>query len=284
MNIYKVLYNPLCNTVEAVKNGAIEQLTGDEGSFTYEDITAITDISAYLDNIDETTAVIIAGGDGTLNHLVNNLDGKVPAVRLLYYPGGSGNDFFTDVNKGEKLIELNKYIVNLPTVTVEGKTMRFINGVGFGIDGYCCEEGDKLRAQGQEKINYASIAIKGMMGSFKQLNATVTVDGVEHKFSHVWLAPTMIGRYYGGGMEIAPAQDRLNEDKLLSVVVLHIKNKLKTLITFPSLFKGEHVNKKGAATVLTGKHITVSFDKPTALQVDGETVSGVLTYTANAAE
>ena len=48
---------------------------------------------------------------------------------------------------------------------------------------------------------------------------------------------------------------------------------------FPGIFKGEHIKSKKYAEVLSGKEITVKFDRPTALQIDGETVLGVTSYT-----
>lgn len=76
-------------------------------------------------------------------------------------------------------------------------------------------------------------------------------------------------------MMVAPAQDRLNGEGKLSVVVMHGSGKLKTLIVFPEIFKGTHVNHKEMVEVLTGHDITVEFENPTALQIDGETVCGV---------
>jgi diacylglycerol kinase family enzyme len=105
---------------------------------------------------------------------------------------------------------------------------------------------------------------------------------VTKEYSNVWLAPAMNGRYYGGGMNIAPDQSRI-KNETLSVVVLHAKSKLKTLMVFPSIFKGEHVKHPEMVEILTGKEIKVEFDKPTALQIDGETVLGVTEYTAKAA-
>lgn len=48
----------------------------------------------------------------------------------------------------------------------------------------------------------------------------------------------MNGRFYGGGMMTAPQQDRNNPEEKLSVVVMHGSGKLKTLMVFPSIFKG----------------------------------------------
>ena len=49
---------------------------------------------------------------------------------------------------------------------------------------------------------------------------------------------------------------------------------------FPSLFKGTHVKYTKYFDIMQGKDITVSFDIPTALQIDGETVTGVTEYRA----
>ena len=94
----------------------------------------------------------------------------------------------------------------------------------------------------------------------------------------------MNGRYYGGGMDIAPAQDRLNKARTVSTVVLHGSGKLKTLIVFPSIFKGEHIKHTEMVAVMEGHEMTVKFDRPVALQIDGELVLNVTEYTVRSAE
>ena len=183
--------------------------------------------------------------------------------------------------RGDEPFSIKEYITNLPTVEVNGKTHKFLNNVGFGIDGYCCKVGDSLKKTDKKKINYTSIAIKGLLFHYKPTSAKVVVDGKEYKYKKVWIAPTMNGRKYGGGMIPTPAQERISDDKKLSVMLFHGSSKLKTLIIFPSLFKGEHVKKAKNITILTGKNITVKFDAPRPLQIDGETVLGVEEYTAN---
>ena len=54
-------------------------------------------------------------------------------------------------------------------------------------------------------------------------------------------------------------------------------------MAFPGIFKGEHVKHKDMVEVLSGKRITVEFDKPQSLQIDGETILGVTSYTATVA-
>ena len=88
----------------------------------------------------------------------------------------------------------------------------------------------------------------------------------------------MFGRFYGGGMMPTPDQDRNAQDKKVSVMLFHKSGKIKTLSIFPSIFKGEHVKKDKYVTILQGKNITVTFDRPASLQIDGETVLGVSSY------
>ena len=92
----------------------------------------------------------------------------------------------------------------------------------------------------------------------------------------------MHGKHYGGGMIATPNQDRENAEKI-SLLVWHGSGKLRTLMAFPSIFKGEHVKYTKFIEIIEGKEITVEFDKPCALQIDGETVLDVTSYTAKAA-
>lgn len=279
-----ILYNPLADNGSGKANAEkIKCVLSEEAEFL--DVTAI-DAAKFITEASPDDRVVISGGDGTIHYLVNQLNGKVPERPIHYFPAGSGNDFTTDIRDTDKdeLILLNRYIEKLPTVRVSGKELLFLNGIGYGIDGYCCEEGDKLRRKSDKPINYAGIAVKGMLFYFKLRSAVITVDGVKREFEHVWLAATMNGRFYGGGMNVAPGQNRLNPERTVTVIVMHCPNKLKTLMAFPSIFKGEHVLKKDIVEVLTGHEITVAFDKPTPLQVDGETFTNVLTYSVSAAK
>lgn len=275
-----VLFNPLANnkTGEKAAHDQLDKLFA-ENEAEFKDITKIDDMGAFLDGLNADDRIIIAGGDGTINRFVNTIGDREINIDIDYAPTGSGNDFANDVGvKPGELIRLNDYMKNLPHVTVNGKTCKFINGIGYGIDGYCCEEGDKFRVKSDKPVNYTGIAVKGVLFKFKPRNATVIVDGEEKHFKKVWLAPTMKGRYYGGGMNVAPEQDRLAEDKKLSVVVWHGSGRLPTLMRFPKIFKGEHVKYTKMIEIKKGSNVTVKFDKPTALQIDGETVIGVTEY------
>ena len=279
--MYYILYNTLSANKQGLEYSRLLLGTSVPADAEMVDLASINSYADFWANIDlENDTVVLSGGDGTINRFINENIGLTLPKNLFYFAAGSGNDFKKDVADGETgLISLNEYIQDLPTVTVNGKTSYFINGIGYGIDGYCCEEGDKLKAKSDKPVDYTAIAIKGLLFHFKPVNAKITVDGVTKEYKKVWIAPTMKGRFYGGGMFVTPDQDRFDPEGKVSAAVLHNSGALKTLMVFPSIFKGEHVKHTEMVEIRTGHEITVEFDRPTALQIDGETVLGVTSYT-----
>ncbi len=279
MKKYYVLHNPLAGHGREKRELQTLKSLYSADNLICTDMTEIADYQTYFADIALGDDVILCGGDGTVNHFINKTKNLEITHNIYYLGSGSGNDFLHDLGGTcDAPILLNPYLKKLPTVEVKGSNYCFVNGVGYGIDGYCCEEGDKLRATTEKPVNYAGIAIKGLLFHYKPTDATVIVDGKEYAFKKVWLAPTMLGKYYGGGMIPAPNQTR--ESDKLSVMVFHGSGKLKTLMIFPSIFKGEHVKNEKYVTVLSGKEITVKFKEPRPLQIDGETVLDVTEYTA----
>lgn len=278
-----ILYNPLAGN-GAAKEAAECLAAASSAEAVLFPVTEITDYATFLAQITPEDTLTVCGGDGTLNHFVNDTVGLDIPCEVFYLAAGSGNDFLRDLDKTPDgtPVCITKYIRNLPVTEVKGKAYRFLNNVGYGIDGYCCEVGDELKAKSVKAVNYTSIAIKGLLFHYKPKNAVITVDGKEYRFKKVWLAPTMKGRFYGGGMMATPAQDRLAEDGKLSVLVFHGSGRLHTLMVFPSIFKGEHIKHEKIVTVLSGYDVKVSYDAPAAVQVDGETILDVTEYTAKA--
>ena len=275
-----VLYNPLAGNGNAGEDAKLLQMVLDE-DLEYYDMTRITNYKVFLSNLSTDDYLVIVGGDGTLNRFVNDTDGLDITKEILYFPAGSGNDFARELGTDGNPVVITQHLKNLPSVEVNGKCYRFINGVGFGIDGYCCQVGDELKKMPGKKVNYTGIAIKGLLFHFQARNAKVTVDRKMYAYKKVWIAPTMNGKFYGGGMIPTPKQDRSSGK--LSLMLFHGAGRLRTLCVFPSIFKGEHIKHTKMVAVHTGKEITVEFDRPTPLQIDGETILDVTKYTACAA-
>lgn len=276
-----LFYNPSARNGKAAEDLQLIKKTLDGQDVEIYAVTDIDDYVSVIDKIQPEDIVYIVGGDGTLNRFINDSTNLRILGDIFFYSAGTGNDFKHDVDPDNSLyrIRLNDYIRNLPTVTVGGVTYKFVNGIGFGIDGYCCEEGDRQRAAGKQDINYSAIAVKGCLFRFKPYGADITVDGETRHYDKVWLAPTMFGKYYGGGMKIAPEQDRNNPQHTVTNVVIHGTGRLKTFIRFTKIFSGEHTKYTDMVDIRTGHEVRVVFDRPCALQIDGETVKNVTEYT-----
>ena len=276
MRIY-VLFNPLAGkNSRNIKEQLLRHLPSDELIMT--DMTKIGSYAEFFAGVSSDEKVIVCGGDGTVNRFINDTDGITFPCDILYFAAGSGNDFLKDLGRdGDTApFSIAEYIKDLPTVTVKGKSYRFINGVGLGLDGYCCVEVARAKKNGKKK-NYITVAIRAFLGAYHPANAEITVDGVTHKYTNVWLVPTMKGRYFGGGVMAAPMQDR--KGKNVTLLLMHNAPRLLALLRFPSFMNGTHPKYKKIIAIHPGSSMTVKFDRPTDMQIDGEPLENVTEYT-----
>ena len=111
------LYNPLAN------NGIKSHIP--EGAQLID--ASKTDYPEFFAGLKDDDEVVLIGGDGTINYLINHIDISKLKNNVYLYGNGSGNDFLNDINeKPGKEILLNPYLVNLPTATVNGKKYKYI--------------------------------------------------------------------------------------------------------------------------------------------------------------
>ena len=282
--IYQTLYNPLAgngrceNTILRMK----DQYPAD--TFLLHDMTGIPDLGGFLSSLPEKDHLLICGGDGTLHRFVNHPGSSVWKRNIYFFPSGTGDDFYRDITSGAApaILEISGYLHDLPRVTLNGNTFFFLDNVSFGIDGDVCEAGDRIRQKSDRPINYMLLALQGLIGGYKPRGATVTVDGVSMRYEHVWLAPSMNGRYIGNGMPAAPSQDRLNPEHLVTSLVFDCSSRLKTLICFPRLLNATHTTLRDMH-IRQGKHVEVVFDSPATVQVDGEVFLNIRSYSVSAA-
>ena len=276
-----VFYNPVAGSnAFAEQQEEIEELFEDE-EINYLDVISTEDLMEHIDKLAPEDKIVVCGGDGTLNHFVNRVRIKDIRQDIYEFPSGSGNDFCNDIDydRTEKIYRINDYLKCIPVMRVRGQDRLFLNGIGFGLDGYCCAEGNRMRSENPGmKVAYASIALKGILYAYKKVNAKVTVDGVEMEFHDVWMASAMNGRFFGRRMMIAPNQDRMNDNGIMSLIIVHSKYRIPLVVAFSSIYKGRHLRFSKYVSELKGSNIIVEFDKPTALQIDGDTILDVIKY------
>lgn len=270
---YCVLYNPKSGDNTNLREKIENAMFG--GEFYYMSMPEVTDFRQFFAQVKDN--IIICGGDGTLNYFINNIAGIPHNNHIFYFDSGSGNDFHTDVRGGERPYAIDIYLENLPIVRVNGHNHYVLNGCGCGIDSFACFEGEKKRQKTHKPINYTSMVIKGVLGSFKPFRARITVDGIAQDYNNVWLAPVMNGRFFGGGVEIAPMQNRLQNDTI-TIVIGCANNRLKAAKLLSSVTKGGHIKNEKNFKFIHGKHFKVELSRPMELQVDGEIIRDVSSF------
>lgn len=280
---YIVLYNPLSNGGKGKEKSEEIKEYYDEAALEYIDITSVERLEEFiLSNLDKK--IILCGGDGTLHYFVNDVDCDNLKTDIFYYPAGSGNDFKRDTIgtvKKYKPYKINQYLTNLPYAEVNGKKYRYINGIGFGIDSFACVERERVKAKNPDKkINYTGIVIKTWAFDYKPIDAVITVDGKRYEYKDVWICPAMKCKSYGGGMIVAPNQDRLDKNHNLSITVFHGKNKFRIAYGFFHTFSASHLKYKDICTELKGRNIKVEFAKEAPVQIDGELIGNSKTFFA----
>lgn len=147
MKAYCVLFNPLAGGGQGEIQARALSKKMPEDALRFVDITAVKEYAALFASPGPEEGLILCGGDGTLNRFINDTAGLKRPEALFYYACGSGNDFLRDAEKdpSQGPFLLTPYLRSLPQVQVKGAAHFFINGIGYGIDGYCCEKGDELR-------------------------------------------------------------------------------------------------------------------------------------------
>lgn len=241
------------------------------------------DVKEFVPTLTENDKVFLCGGDGTICRFANNTYGFEFPCPVYIIQSGTGNDFLRDIGAyGGKLVDVRPYFKDLPVVTINGVETRFLNGIGFGLDGAVCEAADELKKRSTKKINYLKLAVELIMGKYKRPNGKAIIDGVEYTYKKIWIASSMKGKYYGGGMMVAPNQDR--HSGKLGAMMFHGGSRPYILTVLPTVYSGGHVKYKKIVEMFECEEMYVEFDIPTALQIDGETVSGVTSYTARTAK
>lgn len=247
-----------------------------DGDIRVKDITKLDSIEERLTKINkEKDKILIVGGDGTLTSLINKYKKYLDKLPKIYaVKAGTGNDFLRNIihsgypveNINNKYFLINPFLKNLPICKVNNNEKTFLNGIGIGLDGYICKNVEEQRNK-NNKQSFFKITLKSFM-EFKPLEKlTIEVDGKKHELKKCWFASIMNGKYYGGGMKIAPKADFKGE-KLQAIIINDI-NKFKLFMLFPLIYTGNH-SKVKAVHFFEGKHIKITSDEKTYVQIDGE--------------
>lgn len=234
---------------------------------------------------DGVDVIAVVGGDGTLNEVSQAYLGVagelVPGPALGLIPAGTGGDFrrVFDVSKDveaavRRMLDSEPRAVDLGVLelTADGgeRTRRaFVNIASFGVSGRI----DRLVNQGPKWIGGgAAFAIGTVraMATYHNAAVSIRVDGKPWYEGRVVVVAIANGRYFGGGMQVAPRADPT--DGALDVVVLGDLSFLESARVGRRLYSGEHLGAPGVHwTRGTRVEAAGLGGEPVYIDTDGET-------------
>lgn len=228
--------------------------------------------------------IIVIGGDGTLNEVLNGLYNP-DNVTLGLIPSGSGNDFAratgistipeeaiqTIINCSED----QRTLINYGEIVAAGRNHRFLISCGCGFDSDVCADVQKSKLKpmlnkiGLGKLTYTLIALVKLI---KKSVFTVHFkldNEIEYDLDKIFFLTAMNTVYEGGGYMFCP--DASPSDDKLDLLTVNNLSRCRIIPLLPKAKKGKHVGKKGIE-ITPISSVELTFSRAVNVHTDGEVI------------
>jgi diacylglycerol kinase (ATP) len=214
----------------------------------------------------EFEAIVAAGGDGTVNAVVNGLAGLPRPVALL--PLGTANLLAREIGLPRQAERLAELIATAPAQPiwpgrVDGRLFVMMASTGFDAETVASVGPRLKRYIGRLAFVWAALV---RLGHYRAYEMVVEADGAAHRATGLIAAK---GRFYAGPFIVAPGADPA--EPVLDLVLLRRPGRMAILgyaaaLLFGRLPRSKHV------TMLRAGRVIVSASRRLAVQADGEIV------------
>jgi len=268
---YKIIFNP------AAKNGKARQqipyildlLKNSNIDFSFSETQyPLHAIKLAESAIKDHDVILAAGGDGTINEIINGMSGSGRFLGII--PLGSGNDFIKTLGIPDNVNEAIKIICGKKHQKIDlGKANDriFSNGVGIGFDAVVVDEKNKMKKY-HEKYVYYNAIIKSL---FKYKPAEIIVS-MNNKIitQPFFMVSVGNGKYMGGGFMLNP--DASFSDGKLDVCMIDNISKFTVMKHISKVIKGTH-SVLEEVTLGRGNSVLLKSEQGFPVQIDGELYS-----------
>jgi diacylglycerol kinase (ATP) len=221
--------------------------------------------------------IVAAGGDGTLNEVVNGLAADFGSARLGLIPLGTGNDFARSINVPADLDaaigilrEGRVRTLDVARATFGDGSRYFINMAAGGFSGLVSEKADEVKDR-WGPLAYLRAAV-GVLPELQGFDATFLIDGEDGRERLKLEAYNVVvsnGRYVAAGIPVAP-QSRLDDGRL-DLMLVPTASLGEMAILLPQVLLGRHTE----SDRLIFREVTrleIASDPAMAFNVDGELI------------
>ncbi len=219
-------------------------------------------------SLDGYSDIILIGGDGTLNYIINQLPTFELPIGII--PAGSGNDYVKALNIGSNLVQQIEIAIDGTAISVDLGSCNeklFLNGFGLGFDGQIAKSFEENRTILRGHAAYYYHVVKTLAG-FQPRPLKFSIDGKEFD-DKVLLLTIGKGTTFGGGFKLTPHADL--EDGQFAISIIRDLKPLKRFLNIHRLQQGSHDNLE-EVQFLKGKHITIEPQPNLTAHIDGELI------------
>jgi YegS/Rv2252/BmrU family lipid kinase len=226
--------------------------------------------------------IIVIGGDGTMNEVINGVFAQqrihTTEVMLGMISVGTGNDWArmfnipSDYEAAILTIKEQKTFIQdagLVYYLKNGKEWKryFINIAGMGFGARVVERANKMKDRGKGGALLYFYNIFYSLIRYRSQQAAIEIDGITLDRS-IFSLNVGIGKYNGGGMIQVP--HAIADDGLYSITLIKKIGKLSVIANIKRLYNGS-ITKHSRVETFTGK--TIQIDGPRLkIETDGETL------------
>ncbi|GHT10124.1 diacylglycerol kinase [Bacteroidia bacterium] len=226
--------------------------------------------------------IVIVGGDGTVNEVVNGLfiqkTVATTEVTLAVIPVGTGNDWvrmlgiprtYNDAVRSicaERTILQDVGIVSFWEAMVH-HTRYMANVAGFGFDAMVNRNFNRLKDAGYTNRWLYLISTVFTLFSYKAKRFEVTVNGHSFFTNRLFSGTVGVGKYNGSGMMPMPAA--VVDDGLLDLTLIRKMSLYRFFTNFNRLFNGSIYNFSKVSAVQSTQ-IEIQSYPTSPIEIDGE--------------
>lgn len=265
----KLIYNPYSGD-KSFKNNldtVIEELQEGNYSITFRRTLSIDDIYDEVKSSKGFDCIIISGGDGSINHVINAMENENIRIPLGIIPSGTANDLANHLGLGKNIKQCAKIIANGNIKEVDlGKIndKYFINVAAAGL---LTDVSQKIDINLKNTLGKLAYYIKGIeqLPNFRPIPIKITCDGTVYE-ENVYLFVILNGST-AGGFKLAP--EAVEDDNKLNLIALRVGNIVELFNLFIKIIRGEHIN-HNKVLYLEGEKFLIECEENFEADIDGE--------------
>ena len=218
--------------------------------------------------------LVVIGGDGSVNEVVNGVAGIDAEIAVL--PCGTGMDFGRTHGIPSKFDDAVRVALRGETRTIDlgrvelgdGTSRYFANVGSAGMSGSVARRANSMtkRFGGRTTFFYA---LTREFLAWQNTRVVVELEGDVRREGPMHDVIVANGRFHGGGMQLAP--EARQDDGAFDVVTIGDVSKLDFVTTAPKLYSGRYLSHP-KVELLRSPTVSIDSDEPLPLEVDGEPI------------